>query len=269
VAGVVLVLPLVGCSAPDAVDAPASPEASTSPETTPASSGTTASTTTPTGDAGAETPVNSTPEQASADGPEAVALDHLRALAAGDADAAWDDLGAPAKQTWPDRDAFGEQVAQQAQDYSNMLDSDPAVTTVEVADLYVTTVAGAVDPDGSPWVSAYTVVTGRAGVLASAPDVLPSLKWLNPTSEGAGSLGIAEYAPSAPITVHLGPGATTFGFIVDGKHLDAEPQVEQDPTGGDTVSMETPTLPSGQHVVTALYGYPGEVAGARALVVEL
>lgn len=271
VAGIMLVLPVAACSAPDGADAAAPPEDSTSvtasPGTTPASSSTAESS--PTAAEDAESTTSSTPGPTSADGPEAVALDHLRALAAGDADAAWKDLGTTAQQTWPDRSAFDEQVAQQAQDYAAMLDSDPVVTTVEVTDLSVTTVAGVLDPAGSPRVTAYTVVTSRAGVLSSAPDALPSLEWLNPTSEDGGSLGIADHDPSAPVTVQLGPGATTFGFVVDGERLEAEPQVEQNPDAGDVVSIEAPALSSGQHVVTAVYGYPGEVAGARALVVEV
>lgn len=270
-----LAITLAACSAPDGAAAP--PEVPTSvtasPGTTPASSSSGASTMTPAedaDDADAKSAVEPTPGATStgADS-EAVVLDHLRALAAGDADAAWEDLGTTAQQTWPDRNAFDEQVAQQAQDYAAMLDTDPAITTVEVTDLSVTTLAGVLDPAGSPRVAAFTVLTSRAGVLSSAPDALPSLEWLNPTSEDGGSLGIAEYDPSAPVTVQLGPGATTFRFVVDGERLEAEPQVEQNPDLGDTVSVETPALPPGQHVVTAVYGYPGEVAGAHALVVEV
>lgn len=274
--GTVLLLPLTSCA--DSGEAPAAPPAdpvtsvSASPNTEPTSSSPTASTTTPGEDSAvtSEGTAGSTPEQTSAtDRPHDVALEHLEALAAGDADAAWEDLALTAQQTWPDRADFDAQVAQQAQEYAAMLDTHPGVTTIQVTDLSVTTLSGTVDPAGSPRVSAYTVVTGRDGVLSSPPDALPSLEWLNPTSEGAGSLGVAEYDTTAPVSVRLGPGATSFGVVVDGQRFDAQPQVEQGPDGGSTVSVEAPELSTGQHNMTVLYGYPGEVVGARALVLEV
>lgn len=122
---------------------------------------------------------------------------------------------------------------------------------------------GVVDPEGSPRVvSLAVIVDANAQVQQGPDDAAPFLTSISPTSEAAGSLGLASLDEAAPLAVEVGQGAGVSALSVDGAPLPLEGSL-------GTGSAVLPDLTPGQHVVTAIYGYPGEINRAQVAVVEV
>lgn len=247
-----LLLPLSACGQQEAA-APAS--------STPESASASVSSSSPAPTSASSSP----PPDAPAEGQVlAVAEAYLQARADGDAEAAWAALSPFSQEAWSDREQYDRAVQEAAPTYAALLGPGRELVETDLGEGNGGAVAatGVMDPDGSPRVVGLAVVVDANGQVQEGPDdTAPTLTWVNPTFEAAGSLGLAFLDEAAPLAVEVGEGAGVAALSVDGAPLPLEGSM-------GAGSAVLPALPPGQHVVTAVYGYPGEISRARVAVVE-
>ena len=246
-----LLVPLSACGQQDA----AAPAASSTPQSASASASSTPA-----------TPASSSPAPESLAAGEvlAVARAYLQARADGDAEAAWAALSPSSQEAWTDRAQHDQAVQEAAPTYAALLGAGPDLAETDLGEGNGAAVAatGVADPDGSPRVVGLAVVVDANGQVQEGPDdAAPTLTWVNPTFEAAGSLGLAALDETAPLAVEVGQGAGVLALSVDGAPLPLEGSL-----GSGSAAL--PELTPGQHVVTVVYGYPGEISQALVAVVE-